>query len=130
MRLNPPCCLLLFHRLQILPSDELRDPLPAAMGPGDAPFAVLCMVNNHGGPSSDVVFQDVPLPNGTPYSIINGSTIVRGDAPPYRCYTHTLIFAPPLLTGHTHYLLPSVPPLLTCHLHCSCQRRTRVASGA
>lgn len=60
----------------------------ASVPPG-APYAVLKLANNPGGPSSDVRFSSVPLPDGTPYEIGNGSTLVRdtlqqSHLPPFR----------------------------------------------
>jgi hypothetical protein len=40
------------------------------------PYAVLSLKNSPGGPSADISFQSVPLPDGTPYTILNGTTLV------------------------------------------------------
>ena len=49
----------------------------ASSVPTGAPYAVLKLANNPGGSSSDIRFSSVPLPDGTPYEIVNGSTLVR-----------------------------------------------------
>lgn len=54
----------------------LLPPADTRVAPG-APLAVLRLDNSPGGPSTDVLFKAVPLPDGTPYEIINGSTLVR-----------------------------------------------------
>jgi hypothetical protein len=46
-------------------------------GSSELPYAVLRLSNDAGGASTDILFANVPLPDGTPYSIRNGSTLVR-----------------------------------------------------